>query len=544
MRRSSIVALALALLPALAAAQHDHGAPRLGTVSFPNSGVRAAQTPFLRGVALLHSFEYEDAAAAFREAERADPGLAIAYWLESLTYSPILWREDDPDAGRRAVARLAPTPAARLAKAGTARERAYGAAVEAFLADTTPAARVVAFADSMRAVAERYPDDLEASAFASIGAMMAQQAGGLPPARRREETERATRFAERVFAASPNHPGAAHYLIHVADMDQSYAPRALPAARAYDKIAPDATHALHMPSHVYLSLGMWDDLVASNERAWASSRAWVRARGRTGADLSFHALTWLQYGYLEQGRWRAARALLDTTRAVLAGADLAGAAHVDARYAPGALAFLYAAETGRWDDVAIDGPTTAPTGPSTAAGREAGFLAASRYAHAVAGAMRGDTTAVIAVARTLGGVPDSATWTTRSPLAMLNALTLDALAARGRGDSALALARLRAAAAFEDRVPVIGPPSYVSAHELLGGALLASNDPRGAAVEYERSLAHQPNRSLALLGLARARAASGDRAGAADAYRKLLANWVRADADLPALAEVRAGARD
>jgi tetratricopeptide (TPR) repeat protein len=542
------VALLVCLSPAIARAQHDahgagaHAAPRLGTVSFPNSGARAAQAPFLRGLALLHSFEYDDAAIAFREAERADPSFAVAYWLEALTYSHILWREDDPESARRALARLAPTSAERLAKASTPRERAYGAAVEAFYADTSVAARVLAFADSTRALAERYADDLEASAFASVAAMMAEQAGNLPPARERLETERATRFAERVFAASPNHPGAAHYLIHVADMDAAFAPRALPAARAYDKIAPDAEHALHMPSHVFLKLGLWDDDAASNERAWAASRRWAAAHGLTGADAGFHELIFLQHAYLQQGRWRAAHALIDTARALVAGADLSSAEHVDARYIVPQLEFMYAAETGRWAEARVE-PPPASTAPSVAAARAASFDRTMRYARDVTTAMRGDTAAAIAAMRTLGGVPDSARAAKLPPFAVLYALTMDALAARARGDAAGAAARLREAGPYEDRVPLIAPPMFVSTHELLGATLLAAGDARGAAEAYQRSLAHQPNRSAALLGLARARTASGDRAGAAEAYRKLLANWAHADADLPALDEARRGGR-
>ena len=544
--RSSFLALALVLFAARAAAQHDdhaaHAAPRLGTVTFPNSGAATAQSTFLRGVALLHSFEYDDAATAFKAAERADAGFALAYWLEALTYSHPLWGEDDPASARRALARLAPTAAERLAKARTAREREYGAAVEAYYADTTLGARAVAFADSMRALAERHTDDPEAAAFASIAAMMAEQAGDLKPAERAAAESRAVAFAERVFKANPNHPGAAHYLIHVSDMDAAFAERALPAARAYARIAPGAEHALHMPSHVFLKLGMWDDDVASNERAWAASRQWTKARGLTGADAGFHELIFLQHAYLQQGRHRAARALIDTARAVLAGADLSGAEHVDARYVVAQLEFAYAAETGRWADARVEPPRASGTA-STAAAREMMFDRVTRYARDVTTAMRGDTVAVVAAVRELGGVPDSARAARMSPFAMLYVLTMDALAARSRGDTAGAIARLRAAGPYEDRIPPVSPPPYVSAHELLGATLLAAGDARGAADAYQASLAHQPNRSAALLGLARARTASGDRAGAAEAYRKLLANWARADADLPALAEARAAVR-
>src|SRR5262249_1374452 len=161
----------------------------------------------------------------------------------------------------------------------------------------------------------------------------------------------------------PNHPGAAHYLIHLSDIDASFAERALPAARAYAKIAPDAEHALHMPSHVFLKLGMWDDVATSNERAWAASRAFVKRRGQPNSELDFHGFQWLMYAYLQQGRWRAAHALLDTVRAVLAGVKTTGDATVDAHYVLPIMQYAYAYETGRWEE----GPTgellTTPVGP-------------------------------------------------------------------------------------------------------------------------------------------------------------------------------------
>ena len=540
-------ALLAALLPLAARAQHeDHhparaAAPRLGTVTFPNSGARAAQAPFLLGVALLHSFEYEDAADQFRAAQRADSNFALAYWLEAVTYSQVLWGVDDPVSARRALARLAPTAGARLAKAQTPREREYGAAVEAYFADTDVGTRVRGFADSMRALADRHPDDLEASAFASIAIQMAVPS--LPADQRHAAEERAIAFAERVFTANPNHPGAAHYLIHISDMDAAFAERALPAARAYAKIAPDAEHALHMPSHVFLKLGMWDDDVSSNERAWAASRAWVAKRGLTGADLDFHGFEWLQYGYLEEGRWRAARALIDTARMVLAGVNLETAEHVDARYVISEMEFMYAVETGQWAEVRDTVRLQAPPGPSVAANREASALLRARYQRAVTAAMRGDASRLDSTARAIAGDPDSLPRPGARPLLTMLGLYLGSLSSRASGDQARMLARLQRAANAEANVPNGGPMWFVSPLESLGATLVAAGRPREAIDAYERALAHAPNRSSALLGLARARAAAGDRSGAADAYRRLMLNWAHADADLPALAEARLGAQ-
>src|SRR5688572_24779039 len=265
--------IVIALLPATAIAQTTqksaHAHDILGTVNLKNSGNPAAQPALQRGVALLHSFEYLDAAAAFRDAQRADASLAMAYWLEALSYSHVLWGYEDLEKSRAVLTRLAPTAEARIAKAKTDYERAIGTAVEAFFAEGTLAARSRAFADAMLAMSANYAGDQEVGAFTALASMMAWFSS--PPADRAKYNPLVREHALRVFRANPQHPGAAHYLIHFVDMNPTQAKDALEFARAYDKIAPDAEHALHMPSHVYLPLGMWKEVAASNERAWAAS---------------------------------------------------------------------------------------------------------------------------------------------------------------------------------------------------------------------------------------------------------------------------------
>jgi len=523
-------------------AAHEHdAASHLGHVHFANSGATGAQVPFLRGIALLHSFEYDDAADAFRAAEAADRSFALPYWFEAFTHSHLLWGEDDTAGAHAVLARLDRTPATRLARVRTSRERSYAAAIEAFYADTDEATRCRAFADSMTHLAARDPRDLEAAAFASLALLLADEAGAVTPAERNANERDAIALAERVFKADPKHPGAAHYLIHVVDMDPSYAAAALPVARAYARIAPDAEHALHMPSHVFLPLGLWSDLTASNERAWAASRAWVAKHGLSGAELDFHSLSWLEYGYLQEGRWAAARALIDTARSVLAGADVSNAEHADARFAVSDLAFLYAAETGRWADAVIAPQSSGP--PSS--WRERSFATLANYQRFVIGAMRGDTTGLAdgaAKLRARIGVR------TGPPGLVLDILTteLEAILARARGGGDSAATLWMRAAAMADSQPPVGPPLALVAHEVLGARFLAAGRAPEAATQYESALAHLPNRSEALLGLARARAATGDSANASAAYRRLLANWSEADAGLPALEEARraAGRRD
>ena len=540
--RTTALALALQARPLVAQADtHAHdargeGAPRLGTVAFPTSANARAQAAFLRGIAYLHSFHYEEAAKAFQAAERADTAFALPYWFEAFTHSHSLWKEDDPKAARQVLARLEPTLQARLARAATPRERAYGAAIEAFFADTSMEVRARAFADSMRSLTSLYPDDLEAAAFTSLALVIAIGENAYPPDIKKARAKQMVERAEHVFRTNPNHPGAPHYLIHISDEDPSFTTSALPAARAYARIAPDASHALHMPSHVFLRLGLWDEVAASNERSWAASRREMARDHLSGAELDSHSLLFLSYAYLQSGRWRAARALVDSARRVIGNTDVSAASHIDGRYAVSGLAFLAAAETGRWNDAVL--PPTA-RGPAQN-DREQFFTLTGDYARAVIQGMRGDSSALAAGAAAFRARVDSAGRAARRVDFL--ASQLEGLLAQARGDRSRAIERFSHAGDFEDRIPMVGPPSFLFARELLGAEYMKAGRADSAAVQFERVLAHVPNRSASLLGLARARVAMGDRDAAIKSYAQLLAIWKRADADVPALAEVRAGA--
>lgn len=511
------------------------GTSRLGVVTFANSGRPAAQAPFLRGLALLHSFEYDEAAESFREAQRSDPGFAMAYWGEALTYSHLLWGEDDPVAARRALARLAPTAAERIDKALTPRERAFGRAIESLFVDADLASRVRGFADSMRKVAAEYPDDPDAAAFTSLALMFADYQGQLSAEQRATARTDAIAFAERVFRTSSEHPGGTHYLIHATDSPAT-ARRGLDAARRYAAIAPDAEHALHMPSHIFLQLGMWDDTTASNERAWAASRAEVAARKLSNAELSFHSLQWLQYAYLQQGRVRDSRALIESGRTVLSGVDLASGRHVDARFALGWMEFVHAANTGQWSG-SVCASAGKPVEPlQGTSSRERNMRAVTSYQHAIVTLMCGHGSEGLAFIRT-----QSSTETEERASALLKTAIVHAsLVAYLRGDLTVDVAALNAGTAAPDQA-LVGPPMTLRTNELLGEVHLKAGRARDAVADYERALATTPNRAAALLGLARARTGAGDRPGASDAYKQLLANWHKADADLATLTEARGG---
>lgn len=499
------------------AAGHAHAKqPVLGTVAFANSGNAAAQEPFLRGIALLHSFEYEDAAAAFREAQRVDPALAVAYWAEALTYSHVLWRSEDLDASRAALARLGPTAAERLARAKTERERSFGAAVEAFYREGSLAARVRAYADSLRSHARRAPDDQEGEAFAAHAIMLASYFAERPSSD--SLAREAIALAQRVARANPNHPGATHYLIHLYDTP-GMAADGLEFARAYDKIAPDAEHALHMPSHIYLQLGMWDDVVRSNERAWAASRA-----RQDAARADWHAYSWLQYAYLQQGRFRDARALVDSARRILASAR---SSYPDANVVVPRLEFQYASETGNWR-AGVSAPRNSET--PAISDRDRGFRLFAGYWRAVDAVMRGASDMAVVAERFAANADSLRAAGMRSPVMAANALVVRALAARAKGDTARFTALIAEAAGLERTLSAfVGPPERVFALELLGEELARSGRHAEAARAYDDVLRICPRRSRALLGAYRAKLAGGDATGATDVLALILQNFAGAD---------------
>jgi len=542
------LAWVMMLVPATALAQHEgHAAgarpgarpPTLGTVSFPNSGAAAAQEPFLRGLALLHSFEYEDAAAAFQAARRADPAFAVPVWAEALTHSHVLWGEEDAAAARAALVALGATPAERLAHARTPRERAFGAAVEALYAEGAQPARVRGFADATRQWATEMPGDHEAAVFAALGELWQSYLTRDDSAAAALAGE-AARRAETVYAANPRHPGAAHYMIHAYDSPAGAA-RGLAAARAYARIAPGAEHALHMPSHIFLPLGMWDEMADSNERAWVASRGWAGRGGRPAWEADWHDANWLQYAYLQQGRWRAARALVDTARVLAAEARRNPADdRGDAAFALEQLAFRYGSETGRWDAFPPDSIAVSWRDPALSA-RTRTFALNSVFQRAAAALLaRGDT---VPAANAVRALRDAARAGDANPLVERAAGVLEAMVMDARGGRAAGIAALEArrAASAVPRNRSMQPPARLVVEEILAGRLLAAGRARDAAAGYAHTLESYPNRAAALLGLARARTAAGDAAGAREAYARLAAVWRHADADLPALAEVRRG---
>ena len=503
----------------------------LSLVRFPNSGSPSAQPAFLRGVTALHNFQYEDAAEAFREAQTIDRDFAMAYWGEAMACNQTLWLNQDADKGREILLRLAPTAATRAAKVKTDREKAYLRAVETLFGTGERAARERAYAAEMRRLARSYPGDPEALSFFALSLM------GLTarsPALFREggddqhqhalvgstAQKEAAAILQRVLARNPDHPGALHYLIHDYD-DPDHAPLALPAARAYAKVAPESSHALHMPAHIFLQLGMWDDAAASDEASFRASEAWVERKGLPVGMRDYHSLSWLLYESLQQGRFQKARETLDLLKTAVAATDAprfkALLSDMRARYVIETRSFQELASARDFDTsselFAIGMSATRSGDPRLA---EMALAELSKRAGSRESGHRQGDVAVM-----------------EKELAALLAV------ATGRpGDAVL---RMQEAVALDrDLPPPLGPPRPVKpAPELFGEILLELGRPGEAAAQFDRALARWPNRSRALLGRARAAAALGDRESARRHYRRLLLNWRRADPDLADLKESR-----
>ena len=497
---------------------------KLGQIEFPTSGRPEAHQHFLRGVLFLHSFEYQEARAEFQKAEESDPEFAMAYWGEAMTYNHPVWQEYNFEAGKAALNRLAPTPETRLTKAPTAREKGYLGAVEILYSKNDKKSRDFAYAEAMRRLTEHYPEDLEAASLYALALL-----GTCHQGRHIPTYMKAAAIAEEVFAKNSKHPGAAHYLIHSYD-DPVHAPLGLRAARVYAKLAPAAVHAQHMPSHIFLALGMWGDVVESNEASWAAARQ----RGGGG----YHSLYWLQYGYLQQGRYRDALKLLKIMEEDVEKRKLRGS-----KWHLASMRATYLIETQQWDH------ETAHVSIDRSGVTEVSAPARDLFAVGLAGVRRGDRAAAKKAwsdlealheraSGSLGEQNDSDWYTQVRPSALraaeIMAIELKALIRLSEAETVKSVELLKEATAGEDSMSFeFGPPIVVKPpHELLGEVLLELSRPQEARKHFEQALVRAPKRSLSLLGLARAASRSGDLDTAGRTYRELRRIWQKADPQL------------
>src|SRR6266571_1071579 len=503
-----LAALALAV-PLAAQLPEGHGghAEQLGRVRFPTSCHGAAQRGVEQGVAYLHSFWYEKATEAFNAAAAADSSCAMAFWGQAMSLLHPLWTR-------------------------TARERDYLGAIRAYYADyvrTDPTTRLVRYATAMDRVRRQSPSDREAAIFYALALIAVGQANATDTTFAYQK--RADSILEPLFRREPRHPGLAHYLIHTNDVPQ-LAAHGLYAARRYAQIAPDVPHAQHMPSHIFTRLGAWDDAIASNIRAAAAARAYEIQRGLNAMwDQRTHALDYLAYAFLQEGRDTAAR------RAAAAPAGFP-AGSLPHEYAIAAIPARVALERGAWDEAARLPVRPAPEWPAAEA--------ITYFARAIGAARGGDTAAARQELVALARIESTLTASAGPQAYWAGQVAIQRLAAGAwlelvTGDTATAVLHAGQAADREDATQKhpVTPGAVLPARELEGDLLLVVGKPAAAAQAYATALALSPNRARSLFGLARAAELTGDMPTALARYREFLKLMAKAEGGRPELAIAR-----
>jgi tetratricopeptide (TPR) repeat protein len=488
----------------------------LGHIVFPTSGSAPAQNHFLRGMLLLHNFEYDDAREEFQAASKLQPDFAMAYWGEALTHTYTLWMGQDVPAARAVLQRLAPTPEQRRSKARTEREKDYLETVELLYGQGEKPDRDRAYAEAMGRLRKKYPDDLEAASLYALALM-----GTCEGDRDFSVYMQAAAVAEDVFAKNPQHPGAIHYLIHAYD-DPIHAPLGLRPARVYAKVAGSASHAQHMPSHIFFALGMWDDAIAANELSVAVADDRIKRKELGPDQRNYHSLQWLEYAYLQEGRYEEAAR-------VMAEIDRSGFKQPLSR-----MGAIYSIETGKCDFAQIEyGRQKLPVLVEVAVLNAQGLCAArAGRIDVTRSAYERAKTVVNTLAHPTGADGHHGSMITTEPIAvrkgpeiMLEQLQAELWLAESRTDAALEL--LARSTAEEDALNFeFGPPLIIKpTHELYGEELLTAGRPKEAVKEFRRALARAPKRAVCLQDLARAESAAGERAAAQATLGELRAFW-------------------
>jgi len=486
---SRIFLALLFIFPSSLGAQeaHSHGVPeKLGQVSFPISCLPAVQQPFDRGVALLHSFAYTAAENAFRSVAELDPRCAMAHWGVAMTYFHPLWEPPLPT-GTISTAQQEIQQAQKIG-AGSERERRFVNALALIYEDVGTApyrTRALNYERAMSDLAAENRKDAEAQVFYALALL-----ANAPPTDKTHTNQKlAADLLEPLYRAYPQHPGIPHYLIHAYD-NAELAPRGLAAARAYAKIAPSAPHALHMPSHIFTRLGLWEDSIASN----LAARHAAHQQGDTGEEL--HAMDYLVYAYLQSGRDRDAAQVIQELRSM----SIVNNDDFKIGYASTAMPVRYAVERRQWADAASIVPS-AGAPPQVAAiavwARGLGLARGGRPREA------GTAIETLRQMEAQLRAADNDYWATQVGILAREVM---AWSAQASGDPDGAVALMRVAADQEDAVEKlpVTPGPIVPAREQLGDLQLEQNHPSVALKEFETALANAPGRREALLAAAHA----------------------------------------
>lgn len=486
------------------------GGQELGTITFPTSGAPAAQSAFLEGVKSLHSFQFDEAAVAFQRAQTIDPTFAMAYWGEAMSHNHPLWAQQDTRAAQAILQKIAPTLQERLARANLPKEKAFLGAIDVlYNSPGEKLARDTAYSEALAAMYAVWPDDHEVATWYALSLL-----GTVRPTDRGFRRQAlAASIAQRVFAQNPKHPGAAHFTIHAFD-DPDHAPLALPAARSYAGIAPSAAHALHMPSHIFIQLGMWPDARTSNIAAYkAASELNARMKLAEGRE-DFHTLGWLVYANLMLGNIDEAKQNVEWAKQA-ADRNPGNAGIRNGYLGMRARVIL---ETGQWEKIALE-PGAAPAADAAHASMPGMAMPAygggnntwtfiAGYSAARLGDFASASKAEAMLRSSREKLEAGANPFGAKPVAIMEK-QLAALSKFGQGqrEDALRLAKEAMDIELSMSAPS-GPPDPIKpAPEFYGELLLESGRNSEAAAALELSLQRTPNRVPSVKAIQRARSA-------------------------------------
>ncbi|MGC2325883.1 MAG: hypothetical protein WA604_04155 [Candidatus Sulfotelmatobacter sp.] len=504
----------------------DLNETQLGTVHFPVSCAASVQKPFQRGVALLHSFWYEEAEKEFLQIAKDDPHCAMAHWGVAMSLWHQLWNEPDEKVIARGLdeAHKARADSTKI----TARERDYIGAIAAFYDNSAKLdhdARARAYSDAMQKVYQNYPDDHEAAVFYALSLLASDPHEDATFTRRRQ----AAAILEKLFATEPDHPGVAHYLIHAYDKPQ-LAELGIPAARRYAQVAPAAPHALHMPSHIFARVGLWQDDIKSNLASIAATRE-SSAMHMGGEGHQFHAMDFLFYAYLQSGREADARALMEEVRNMPAMHDMYGLGFDPHEATLAHFTALYPIEMHDWATAAALTPTEVPGTAEESAGYWAKAIGSGHLGKA--DEVRKDIAAIERIHQSL--VDTKKKDFAEAAESDLKQAQAWLAFAEGRYDDAVEA--LRPIADKEDSLG--DEPQGIPTREMMADMLLEAKRPQQALAEYQTDLKLNPNRFNGIYGAARAAEQAGKSSDATEYYALLLKVCEGSNSTRPELSRAR-----
>ncbi|MCY3750507.1 MAG: hypothetical protein OXG54_03810 [Gammaproteobacteria bacterium] len=455
-----------------------------GSTDFPASGDPKAHALFIRGLVMLHNFEYEDARDVFRQVRTMDPDFVMAYWGEALTHEHPLWNEQNLAAARAVLNQLAPGDEARVERAQTEREKAYIRAVNILFGEGDDRERDYAYSAALKTISETWPDDIDARALYALSVLTTSHDG-----RDFYKFMRAGAITEELMDRAPGHPGVLHYNIHSYD-DPVHAPLGRRAADVYSEVAPDAVHALHMPSHIYFALGDYERAGHLNARSFEAALERIKEKNLPYNGQAYHSLSWLLYSRLQEGRFDEARRLVGYAEQEWKKADTPANRN----------GFItcrsnYIIDTQAWDDPLLDLEVSYDkVWPST--------IAMDLYIMGLRALHRGDTAGSRAIVDAFVRSPNPESRSIRAAAPTVLKLLLEGRLLVAEGNPEQGLAMMQQAVDLEQTLaPAIGPAMPQPAAEALADVYLEIGAPDQARENYELALARAVMRRRSMEGL-------------------------------------------